>query len=120
MFSRFKLPLIAVLLGLNIAPATAKNVQIPTCRLDQSELRTGWFVHVGDIGTIMGVQSILPPGATLLICKTSYFKGSRNQEDVVIEVGKFSNAKNAKKFGQRIWLEVSSNVAVNTGPPSGM
>ncbi len=102
-----------------MTPATAKTVQIPICRLNQSTIHQGWFVHVGDIGTILGVQTILPPGATLTICKTSYFRGSRNQQDVVIEVGKFSNAKNAKNFGQRIWLEVSSNVAVNTGPPSG-
>ena len=120
MFRKFKVPLIAALLSINLSPATAKNVQIPTCRLDQSELRTGWFVHVGDIGAILGIQTILPPGATLLICKTSYFKGSGNQEDVVIEIGKFSNGKTAKKFGQRVWLEVSSNVAVSTGPPSGM
>ncbi|AFZ11511.1 hypothetical protein Cri9333_0561 [Crinalium epipsammum PCC 9333] len=120
MFRKFKYALIAVLLGLNMAPAKAKTVQIPICRLDQSTINQGWFVHVGDIGTILGVQTILPPGATLTICKTSYFRGSKNQEDVVIEVGKFSNAKNAKKFGQRIWLEVSSNVVVNTGPPSGL
>ena len=120
MFYNLKPSLIAVLLGLNIAPATATIVHIPACRLDHSTINQGWFVHIGDIGTILGVQTILPPGATLTICKTSYFKGSRNQEDVVIEVGKFSNGKTAKKFGQRVWLEVSSNVAVNTGPPSGM
>jgi hypothetical protein len=119
MLSKLKRFLIPVLLGLNIAPATAKTVQIPTCRLDQSTINQGWFVHIGDIGTILGVQTILPPGTTLTICKTSYFKGSKNQQDVVLEVGKFKNANTAKKFGQRIWLEVSGNVAVNTGPPSG-
>ncbi|MGB3204620.1 MAG: hypothetical protein WBB28_06495 [Crinalium sp.] len=119
MFRKLKLFLIPILIGLNIAPATAKTVQIPTCRLDKSELRTGWFVQVGDIDKVMEVQSRIPPGATLTICKTSYFRSSKNQQNVVIEVGKFSKAKNAKNFGQRLFMEVSSNVVVNTGPPSG-
>ncbi|MGB3208892.1 MAG: hypothetical protein WBB28_28200 [Crinalium sp.] len=124
MFSKFKLPLIAVLLGLNTAPArtnpTEKPVQIPLCRLDQTEFKRGWFVQVGDISKVMAVQSRLPPGATLMICQTSWFNRSQNGRDVVIEVGKFLDSSNAKNFGAKLWLEVSPNISVKAGPPSGM
>ena len=55
-----------------------------------------------------------------MICQTSWFGRSRNYKDVVVEVGKFSNAKNAKDFGTRIWQEVSQNISVKAGPPSGL
>ncbi|MGB3207451.1 MAG: hypothetical protein WBB28_20895 [Crinalium sp.] len=112
--------LITALVGLNAVLSTAQSIEIPDCQLDKSELKMGWFVQVGDIGRVEAVKHRLPPGAKLRICQTTWFKNSNNYKDVVIEVGKFTNRANAKSFGQRIQKEVTKNVVVNSGPPSGL
>lgn len=120
MFNLQNIFFLTALAGSAIVPLSA--LKFPTCDLDRSTITDGWFVQVKSTSssTLLEIKERLPPGAKAKFCMTSWYKNSESFQDAVIEIGKFSNAKNARQFGERLKKEVDPNVVVNTGPPSGI